>query len=133
MAQAGGGVAAIEHQADWMNMSPVTLNHFENMYKRVAETYGLAGGNAGSFERLLKLCPDLPAEAQDALKNGHKSAVETVMMYLRSPAASILSPVVENDLSYPMSNYFVSTSHNTYLTGNQLSSDSSIDAYRNVG
>lgn len=39
----------------------------------------------------------------------------------------------EGRLSWPLSSYFVSSSHNTYLTGNQLYSAASGDAYRNVG
>ncbi|KAI4256055.1 MAG: hypothetical protein L6R42_006423 [Xanthoria sp. 1 TBL-2021] len=52
--------------------------------------------------------------------------------YLASPEGDAMMPLGDTDLTYPISNYFINSSHNTYLTGNQLYSESSTDAYTNV-
>ncbi|KAL8706764.1 MAG: hypothetical protein Q9201_000190 [Fulgogasparrea decipioides] len=54
------------------------------------------------------------------------------LKYITSEEGNAMSKLPEQDLSYPISNYFINSSHNTYLTGNQLYSDASTDAYKNV-
>ncbi|OAP63836.1 hypothetical protein AYL99_03063 [Fonsecaea erecta] len=54
------------------------------------------------------------------------------LTYMASEKSSAMSTPVDNNLDYPMSSYFISSSHNTYLSGNQLYGDASVYAYTNV-
>lgn len=54
------------------------------------------------------------------------------MMYLLSSAGDILNQEhtkVHQDMSQPLCHYFISSSHNTYLTHNQIGGTSSTEAY----
>ncbi|XP_028266836.1 1-phosphatidylinositol 4,5-bisphosphate phosphodiesterase eta-2a isoform X2 [Parambassis ranga] len=52
--------------------------------------------------------------------------------YMRSPAGDIFNPEhysVTQDMNQPLCNYFIASSHNTYLMGDQLMSQSRVDMY----
>lgn len=60
-----------------------------------------------------------------------KGKWEAFLKNLAAPASSEPLPLKVN-LNDPISQYFVSSSHNTYLTGNQLWSKASTDSYKEV-
>lgn len=61
-----------------------------------------------------------------------KSLLENILKYISSDEADVVGHHEESDLSQPLSHYYISASHNTYLTGNQLYSSASTDGYKNV-
>jgi phosphatidylinositol phospholipase C delta len=83
-------------------------------------------------------------ECQEIIKNFEPSEDKThfssqgFMHFLTfSDMQDLVSPVtrskvVEEDMRHPLAHYWIASSHNTYLTGNQLNSESSIDAYTNT-
>ncbi|KAI4101529.1 MAG: hypothetical protein LQ339_005026 [Xanthoria mediterranea] len=75
--------------------------------------------------------PKLPSRHHEANSNGSVD-LKHLAEYLASPEGDAMMPLADTDLSYPISNYFINSSHNTYLTGNQLYSESSTEAYTNV-
>uniref|UniRef100_A0A1A8Q3E8 Phosphoinositide phospholipase C n=1 Tax=Nothobranchius pienaari TaxID=704102 RepID=A0A1A8Q3E8_9TELE len=58
--------------------------------------------------------------------------IEGFTSFMRSPTCDIFNPLhheVNQDMEQPLCNYFVASSHNTYLTGDQLLSHSKTDMY----
>lgn len=59
-------------------------------------------------------------------------SLEGFQFYLCSPDGSIFNPdhsTLHQDMTQPLSHYFISSSHNTYLMEDQLRGQSSVEAY----
>lgn len=126
--QAGGGTAAATTRAQNVDeLSPLVSQYLRLVYEEADSKFQLQ-----TKEGLVRwLAEEQSTSEQDAalLQDGSFSHFAR---YFMSDAASVMKPPEPVDTSFPISNYFISSSHNTYLTGNQLSSHASVDAYKNV-
>ncbi|CAF90932.1 unnamed protein product [Tetraodon nigroviridis] len=71
-------------------------------------------------------------EVADENKQKGVMGIEGFTNFMRSPACDIFNPLhneVNQDMEQPLCNYFIASSHNTYLTGDQLLSHSKTDMY----
>jgi hypothetical protein len=58
--------------------------------------------------------------------------LDDFLEYMSSSGAMAMAQPRKHDLSHPIPSYYISSSHNTYLTGNQLYSEASTNTYKEV-
>jgi len=66
------------------------------------------------------------------IKNEVSLSLDTFTAYLSSDLGNAFNPAhlhVYQDMTKPLSHYYINSSHNTYLLGDQLRSKSSVEAY----
>ncbi|XDC80490.1 hypothetical protein R6Z07F_011663 [Ovis aries] len=85
----------------------------------------------------LESCRDIIEQFEPCPENKSKGAmgIDGFTNYTRSPAGDIFNPEhrrVHQDMTQPLSHYFITSSHNTYLAGDQLTSQSRADMYARV-
>uniref|UniRef100_A0A674A6D0 1-phosphatidylinositol 4,5-bisphosphate phosphodiesterase n=2 Tax=Salmo trutta TaxID=8032 RepID=A0A674A6D0_SALTR len=74
-------------------------------------------------------------EPKELLMQKGQISVEGFAKYLSSEENSIIPPEKldqSEDMTLPLSHYFINSSHNTYLTAGQLAGNSSVEMYRQV-
>ncbi|KAF1951938.1 PLC-like phosphodiesterase [Byssothecium circinans] len=126
--QAGGGSAAITSKARVVeSLSPQVTKYLKTVYEEVGKKYKLE--TKDGLAKWLAEEQQAPTADADSLKDASFSQFAD---YFTTGLGNVMKPAQPVDTSFSISNYFISSSHNTYLTGNQLSSDSSVDAYKNV-
>lgn len=135
--QAGGGVSGDKHHGHIKTINSPVLPYLQNIFNCHADDDKSWNTlQASTFIRCTQAGdPESPSEGlPPALVEKGKLGFNDFLQYMTSDASNVMGPFrdADKDLSYPLSSYFISSSHNTYLSGNQLYGESSTDAYKNV-
>lgn len=126
--QAGGGTASAYVKASTVNrLTPVFTKYIQTLHDELEKQYKL-----GTREGQTRWLAEEQHVSEQEMQLLHGGSLTQFQDYFLSGSANAQKDALPMDESYPISNYFISSSHNTYLTGNQLSSESSTDAYKNV-
>lgn len=104
------------------------------MYDAIVRVYNALRGHHRSLSRsrFAKFLSEVQGESEVRLDKSHYTQGDFFYVWCHHFGWDAVAPPPQKDVSKPLSNYFISSSHNTYLVGNQLISRSSPDAYRNV-
>ena len=129
--RAGGGHPSGERTGVQEKLQESLLRHFSELFSKYADSNGV-----WSRDQISLFMHHVQAENPNGpagyLVDRDEMGLLELIQYLTSPCGNILEMAAPQDLTLPLSSYFISSSHNTYLTGNQLSSDSSAESYRDV-
>lgn len=129
--RAGSGHPSGERKGIEEKLDESLLHHLSQVFNRYANA-----NNKWTRNQISIFMQHVQAEDPNGLANylvdKDELDLHDFIRYIASPFGNILEMATPQDMSLPLNSYFISSSHNTYLTGNQLSSDSSAEAYKDV-
>lgn len=109
------------------NGATMTVEDFQSFLVREQGMHG------ASKEYCLDMI--LTYEPTESRKKKRELGIDGLTNYLRSTEGDVYNPAhdeIYQDMSLPLTDYFVASSHNTYLLQDQLKGPSSVDAYINA-
>ncbi|KAF4472701.1 phospholipase C [Fusarium albosuccineum] len=129
--RAGGGHPSGQRQGIQEKLDESLLSHFSRLFTKYAGPNSKwSKDQVGIFMHNVQM--EDPYGPAGYLAERNEVDLFELIEYMTSPCGNALELAAAQDLSWPLNSYFISSSHNTYLTGNQLSSDSSAEAYKDV-
>eukprot|EP00298_Acanthocystis_sp_HF-20_P017580 c21781_g1_i1.p1 GENE.c21781_g1_i1~~c21781_g1_i1.p1 ORF type:complete len:915 (-),score=354.56 c21781_g1_i1:42-2786(-) len=119
---------------DWGKLNNI-FNEFESPLQDFAPTQGILSARSKSRTTRIKaekLKGNLSVRENKAL--GEKMPIASLstlafVRFLKADENQLFEHNTEVDLNAPLTDYFISSSHNTYLNGAQYLGESSVDAY----
>uniref|UniRef100_A0A4W2CVB9 1-phosphatidylinositol 4,5-bisphosphate phosphodiesterase n=1 Tax=Bos indicus x Bos taurus TaxID=30522 RepID=A0A4W2CVB9_BOBOX len=91
--------------------------------------------STGAFKSTATAIFQLLVTCKERTSSKGQISVDGFMRYLSGEENGVVSPEkldLNEDMSQPLSHYFINSSHNTYLTAGQLAGNSSVEMYRQV-
>uniref|UniRef100_A0A7N8YRM7 1-phosphatidylinositol 4,5-bisphosphate phosphodiesterase gamma n=1 Tax=Mastacembelus armatus TaxID=205130 RepID=A0A7N8YRM7_9TELE len=130
------GTLALFAQTQWRNVDrpelcQISLYDFQKFLQMDQKVLSSFSATVTALQKLL--CTHFCIRLVSGVLGLRPESCQGFLTFLFSKENSVcdprLSPVVHDDMKRPLSQYWISSSHNTYLTGDQFSSESSLEAY----